>query len=568
MIASTGLLPQILLVLTLLMPLVAAMLVSLLRRPLALLPWMALPGLATALIAPIGSSLEVPVLLIGFSLELDRTGAVFLGFGSLLWLLAGIYAAGYLAGGRRLQSFVVFWLLTMSGTLGTFVAGDVVTFYLAFSLMSLAVYGLVIHDRTGAAYRAGRIYIVLAILGETAMLAALTLAATHAESLQFAAVRGALAASPWSGFALAGLIIGLGIKAGLAPLHVWLPLAHPQAPTPASAVLSGVIVKAGIIGLIRLLPMDAAAAPWGEVLIFLGLGTAYYGVLCGLLQRDVKAMLAYSTLSQMGLVVALLGSGIGVADPTRNLDAAVLYAAHHGLAKGALFLAVGVLAVAGGARFRLVALAVTGFAAFAVAGLPFTGGAIAKLAIKTPLGSGTAGALVMVSAVGTALLMTRFLWVLAKPTAQQRPGVPEWRLTVPWAASAVAALAVPAWLFADLTGYRFGVLADPANVRDAGWPILVALLLALAAYRLWRRPAPTVPQGDLVVVAEALARWAGAWGRRLAAAWAERPALPSPVPAAAILAAVDGLERRLRRWTLSGPTLVLLAIMLSWSLWH
>ncbi|MFU8816638.1 MAG: complex I subunit 5 family protein [Pseudomonadales bacterium] len=565
--AVIGQVPVVLLVLSVLAPLLAALLVAWMPQPLKVLPWMALPGLVTALVAPLGTMVDLPMLLIGFSLELDRTASVFLGFGSLLWLLAGLYAADYMAGGRRLRSFVVFWLLTLSGTLGCFVAGDVVTFYLAFSLMSLAAYGLVIHDRTAAAQRAGRIYIILAVLGETVLLGSLTLAATYAESLQFAAVRDVLATAPWSAYAIAGLIVGLGMKAGLAPLHVWLPLAHPQAPTPASAVLSGVIVKAGIIGLIRLLPMDAAAMPWGDVLIFFGLATAYYGVLCGLMQQDPKAILAYSTLSQMGLVVTLLGSGVGAAEPARNLDAAVLYATHHGLAKGALFLAIGVLAAAGAVRFRLVALVVTGFAAFAVAGLPFTGGAIAKLAIKTPVGTGTAGILVMLSAIGTALLMIRFLWEIAKPSERPASATPGWRLTLPWAASVVAALAVPAWLFADLTGYRFGVLAAPGNVRDAGWPILVALLLAFAARRLWRGPVPTVPQGDLLVVGEALLRRASTWGARLALAWDQAPVRRPDLPLARLLGAVDGVERRLRRWTLSGPTLVLLALLLGLALW-
>jgi formate hydrogenlyase subunit 3/multisubunit Na+/H+ antiporter MnhD subunit len=521
-----------LLVAAVVVPLAAVPAVTMLRRPLALLPWAALPGLVCALLSPLGTHAELPMLVIGMSFELDGTAAVFLGFGSLLWLLAGIYAAGSMAGSPRLPSFVVFWLLTLSGTLTTFVAADAATFYVGFSMMSLASYGLVVHDRTPAAWRAGRIYIILAVLGETAMLAGLMLAASYAESLGFDHVRAALSAPPWGGVALAGLIIGLGMKAGLAPLHVWLPLAHTEAPTPASAVLSGVIVKAGIIGLIRLLPVEAASV-WGEALTVVGLGTAYYGVVCGLLQKAAKAILAYSTLSQMGLVVALLGSGVGAVEPTRHLDGAVLYASHHGLAKGALFLGVGVVAAAGSGRGRLFALALTGFAAASVAGLPLTGGAMAKLAIKTPMGTGTAALLVTLSAVGTGLLMIRFLWVLAGPTApaatagaavaggRDGPGEERagwgapWRRSLPWAASAAAALMVPGWLFGELADDTLAKLVSPANLFDGAWPILAALGIVLAARRLWRARLPSMPRGDLVVVGEAVA---GRVPRALAAA--------------------------------------------------
>jgi formate hydrogenlyase subunit 3/multisubunit Na+/H+ antiporter MnhD subunit len=562
-------LPVVLLVTVVAVPLAAALIVPFLRRPLVLLPWAALPGLACALVTPLGTRADLPMLVIGMSLELDRTAAVFLGFGSLLWLLAGIYAGGYMTRSRRLPSFVVFWLLTLAGTLTTFVAADVATFYVGFSMMSLAAFGLVVHDRTPAAGRAGRIYIILAVLGETAMLGGLMLAATHTESLRFADIQAVLSASPWGGVALAGLVVGLGMKAGLAPLHVWLPLAHPQAPTPASAVLSGVIVKAGIIGLIRLLPVDAAPA-WGDLLIVLGLGTAYYGVLCGLMQKDPKAMLAYSTMSQMGIVVTLLGAAVGVADPARNLDAAALYATHHGLAKGALFLAIGVVAAAGSRGFRLFALGLTGFAAFAIAGLPFTGGAIAKLAIKTPIGTGTAALLVSLSAVGTGLLMIRFLWALARPAADE-PGYADhapaagvsWRLSVPWAASVAAALLVPAFLFAELAGYTFGVLASPANLRDAGWPILVAIIIALAAHRFWRGRVPSLPQGDLVVVGEALAGRVEAAFFRSSSALERAPRIRQQMTADGLTALLVRVERHLQRWTLTGPMLVLLVVALA-----
>ncbi|MFW6077566.1 MAG: complex I subunit 5 family protein, partial [Hyphomicrobiales bacterium] len=413
-----------LLVLVVALPLALALVAPFLARPLRALAWAALPGLAAAFVVG-PETVDVPVVVLGLSLAVDPIGGIFLGFGSLLWLLAGIYARSYMADSARPGEFSAFWLVTLAGTLGTFVAADIVTFYMSFSLMSLASYALVVHDRAPAAWRAGRVYIVLAVVGETALLAAFIVTATAADSIAIANVPAALATSPWGDWALAGFLVGFGMKAGLVPLHVWLPLAHPQAPTPASAVLSGIIVKAGIIGLMRFVPLDDGAA-WSQVLVVLGLFTTFYGALVGLAQRDTKALLAYSTLSQMGVVATV----IGAADAA---PAVGLYATHHGLAKGALFLTIGVVAASGQRGLRWV-MPVAALMALAVAGLPLTGGALAKLAIKDPLGDGLVGTLVTVSAVTTALLMLRFVFLLAAG-ARDRSDTPPPGLVLPWAAT-------------------------------------------------------------------------------------------------------------------------------------
>ncbi len=547
--------------LTLAVPLALLPVVPVLALPLRLLPWAAVPGLAAALLAPRDMVLEIPPVVLGLSLQLDDIGAVFLGFGAALWLLAGTYAQTYLKETRRAGAFAVFWLLTMTGTLGTFIAADVVTFYLSFSLMTLAGFGLVIHDRTAAARRAAGVYIVVAVIGETALLAALMLAATGAESTEIAVVRDWLSASPGSGAIVAGLVVGLGVKAGLVPLHVWLPLAHPEAPTPASAVLSGVIVKAGIIGLIRLLPVGEAAGTWGTALVVAGLVTAYYGVLVGVLQEKTKAILAYSTLSQLGLVVAVLGHGMGeeTAAVGGSITAATLYVTHHGLAKGALFLAVGVVA-ASRRRMLLPVMGITAGIALAVAGLPLSGGALAKLAIKEPLGDGLAATLVTLSAVGTALLMLRFLVVLGRGwTAPLASAPPALGLLLPWVVVVVAAVAVPWMLFAELTGRSAVVALMPASLWSGLWPVLLAGAVALVVWRRWSRPPLTVPTGDLVVLAEAGIRrmrrirstpavvaFGAAASRRLA-------------PATLALAPDEVIESLLRRWGVAGPALVVVA---------
>jgi len=183
------------------------------------------------------------------------------------------------------------------------------TFYLAFAMVSLAAFGLVVHDRTDRARRAGSVDLLLAVLGEICLLLAFVLLAvgTPGTSIAIGDVAAALPTAPLRDATVALLILGFGLKAGLVLLHVWLPLAHPAAPMPASAVLSGSIIKAGIIGLIRFLLFEAGLPGWGMVLGALGLVTAFHGVVLGITQRYPKTILAYSSVSQMDVVMAALG---------------------------------------------------------------------------------------------------------------------------------------------------------------------------------------------------------------------------------------------------------------------
>ena len=121
----------------------------------------------------------------------------------------------------------------------------------------------------------------------------------------------ALPASPWRDAVLALIVAGFGMKMGLVPFNGWMPLNYAAAPIPAAAVLSGAGVKAGVIGLIRFLPLGVPLQGWGEALAALGFVTAFYGVLLGLTQRNPKTILAYSSISQMGVIAAALGMALG-----------------------------------------------------------------------------------------------------------------------------------------------------------------------------------------------------------------------------------------------------------------
>ena len=495
----------------------------------ALAPWAAVPALLLALLpgAP-GTTLAVPTLFTGLHLEVDDVGRAFLLLTALLWVAAGAFARSYHRDDEGREGFFGFFALTMTGNLGLVLAGDILSFYLFFALMTFAGYGLVIHNRDGTAFRAGRIYIVMAVLGELCLLAALFTLGWSFGGIPAFGFDLDLAWEGLIGEGRAGVVAilvagGFGVKAGLAPLHLWLPLAHPVAPTAASALLSGAMIKAGLLAWLRFLPMDAGLPGLGLLLVVLGVGAAFYGVVVGLAQDDPKTILAYSSVSQMGYMA--LGTGLLLLTPDRPgtaLVAVVLYALHHGVAKGALFLSVGVADRTGAGSDRVwprLLLILAALPALALAGAPLTTGVLAKGALKevlpglVPAWYPVLDPLLLVAALGTTLLLARFLVRLRGRMGGGEEEVP-WGLVVPWGLLVLAGVLGPLWhplAYPVPEGVELpGVTHDLAS---AAWPVVVGAVLA---WMIWRRPrilGPLagfrLPAGDLVVPLERGARWAG-----------------------------------------------------------
>lgn len=468
-------------------------------RMLDLLPFAPLPALLAATLLPDGTSITLPRALLGLTLTLDRPGAMLLGAASLLWIAGGICARGMLRSSSD-DRFVTWWLTTLSGSLGVFVAADMIGFYFFYTLVSLAAYGLVVHDDTQGAHRAGSLYVALALLGEAFLLMAFVLLAAAAPggSLSISDAVATLGTSPWRDVTLLLLILGFGLKIGLVPLHVWMPLTYSAAPIPAAAVLSGAAVKAGVIGLIRFLPFDASLTGWGEALAAAGFFSAFYGVVIGATQNNPKAVLAYSSVSQMGLLAAVLGMGLASGNSGVALPVA-FYAVHHTLVKGGLFLAIG----AATARPRNVWLVLlpASVLALGLAGLPFTGGQLAKLAVKEPLGDGVAGALAQVSAAGSALLMIHFLHRMQ--AIRDEHAVEQWSASVVpvWLAVALVSLASPWMLLPAIDGASRVEALKLAELWSAAWPILVGALVAAVLWP-WRTRLPRIPEGDVLIIGE------------------------------------------------------------------
>ena len=396
------------------------------------------------------------------------------------------------------ERFAIAWLLTMAGSLGVFIAADLLTFYLVYALVSVPAYYLVAHDEDPASRRAGAVYMAFALLGEAVLLIAFVMLAAGEPSgaTQIRDVVAALPGSPWRDAALALIIIGFGMKIALVPLHGWMPLTYTAAPIPAAAVLSGAGVKAGVIGLIRFLPLSAAFPGWGEALVWVGFISAFYGVAIGVTQRDPKTMLAYSSISQMGVIAAALGMGLAGADQGAATNVA-FYAANHVLVKAALFLSVGAVAALDG-RARTLTLIVAALLGLSLAGLPLTGGALAKLAVKDQFGDAAAGMASQLSAAATTALMLVFVIRLARLPAAERAGAPRGGVWS-WAALSVAALLVP-WLIFAAIGSPAEAL-EPAKLWDAIWPMLVGAVVAAGVWAAgdWL---PRIPAGDIVVAEE------------------------------------------------------------------
>lgn len=491
-----------------LLPLFATLLLA---RPLhrlrPLLPLAALPALAVALFAPPGA-VDLPWLFLGARFGLDDGSRIFLLFTAVLWLAGGLHAVGYLHDDPRRDTFWLFWLGAMAGNLGLVLALDVASFYVFFALMSFASYGLVVHTRNPAALEAGRVYLALVVVGELALFAAIALAWYAAGSLRFDTIAATLAESPQRHAVIALTLVGFGIKVGALPLHVWLPLAHPVAPTPASAVLSGTMIKAGLLGWLRLLPLGAAAAPaWGETLMTLGLAAIFAAALAGATQRQAKAALAYSSISQMGFATVAVGVALAVpAAAPAAITAATLYAFHHALAKGALFLGV---SLAGAATPWARALWMLGVALpmLALAGAPLTSGYAAKAALKSALPAGFDGlaAALTVAAAGTSLVMLRTGWLLRQGAGggTHAPNVAMW---AGW--GLLVAVSLLGWPAVGRIADLWPTTADAW--LGAIWPLLLGATLA-ALVAVWRRRTAArrdlaVPPGDLLAPLLALAR--------------------------------------------------------------
>jgi formate hydrogenlyase subunit 3/multisubunit Na+/H+ antiporter MnhD subunit len=284
------------------------------------------------------------------ALELDALSGWFLVPILIIGALAAVYGAKYLessAGDRSLGAAWFFYDVLMASMIVLVLARNGVLFLVAWEVMSLASFFLVMfEDDRPDVRQAGWTYLVATHVGTAFLLAMFVLAGHGSGDLDFA--RFGETAPTHAGVLFVLAVIGFGTKAGFLPMHIWLPEAHPAAPSHVSAVMSGVMIKMGIYGLLRTLTfLGPPSSWWAWVLIVVGIASAVLGIMFALAQHDLKRLLAYSSVENMGIIAVAIGLGVmGAAKGSAALavlgfGGALLHVLNHSLFKSLLFLGAG-----------------------------------------------------------------------------------------------------------------------------------------------------------------------------------------------------------------------------------
>ena len=349
----------------------AAVGIALARRPVGstflyagtlALSLMLLGGAGTHLIrdaTPISTILPLGLPWIGACFRIDALSAFFLVVVNLGGAAASFYGMGHRAHEREPGRVLPFFPAFLAGMNLVLLADDAFTFLLSWEFMSLASWALVMaHHRERDNARAGYIYVVMATFGTLALLLAFGLLAGPDGGYAFATMRAHHPAAGIAGIVLGLVLLGAGSKAGIVPLHVWLPLAHPAAPSHVSALMSGVMTKVAVYGFVRII-FDLTGEPawWsGMIVLFLGGITAVLGVLYALMEHDLKRLLAYHTVENIGIIY--IGLGLALAFEANDmrwaaalaLSAALFHVLNHSLFKSLLFFGAGAVLATTGER--------------------------------------------------------------------------------------------------------------------------------------------------------------------------------------------------------------------------
>jgi len=278
-------------------------------------------------------------------LRVDALGTMFAATAVVLWLVAVIFSFGYMADEHRQNRYYTFFMLALSWTLGVAVAGNLLSFLVFYELFSILTYPLVVHEQTPEAMRAGTKYITYIIIGGGLVLLAIMGTYFIAGANEFGSEAFLTAGSSSRTSLLAVFwcfIAGFGVKAAIMPLHGWVPDAHPAAPAPFSAVLSGIMVAAGSFGILRVLHNVFGVELLQELGVSLMLSiiaaiTVVSAAILAVPQDNLKRRLAFSTISQMGYVI-LGASLLSVSAST----GAFVHIANHAFMKGTLFFCAGI----------------------------------------------------------------------------------------------------------------------------------------------------------------------------------------------------------------------------------
>lgn len=284
----------------------------------------------------------------GLHFTLDGFRVLYGSIAALMWMMTTLFSEEYFTHYRNRNRYYLFHLLTLGATVGVFLSADLYTTFIFFEMMSFTSYVWVAQDERAESLRAAATYLAVAVIGGLVMLMGLFLLYHTIGTLDMASLLEACRACEDKGMLYAAgvcILVGFGAKAGAFPLHIWLPKAHPVAPAPASALLSGILTKSGIFGiLVVTCNIFREDVNWGALILFLGVITMFGGALLAVFSVDLKRTLACSSMSQIGFI--LVGVGIRCLPGAESGLAArgtLLHMMNHSLIKLVLFMAAGVV---------------------------------------------------------------------------------------------------------------------------------------------------------------------------------------------------------------------------------
>ncbi len=286
----------------------------------------------------------------GFGLHfvMDGFRGVYVSIAAFMWMMTTVFSREYFRHYHNRNRYYFFMLFTLGATVGVFLSADLYTAFIFFEIMSFTSYVWVAHDEKKASLRAAETYLAVAVIGGMAMLMGLFLLYHTVGSLEIARLP-KLAAECQDKVVLyvagACISIGFGAKAGSFPLHIWLPKAHPVAPAPASALLSGILTKSGIFGLLAVsCNLFLYDGMWGSAVLLIGIVTMAGGAVLALFSVDLKRTLACSSMSQIGFIMVGIGmQGLLGEENVLAARGTVLHMVNHSLIKLVLFMAAGVV---------------------------------------------------------------------------------------------------------------------------------------------------------------------------------------------------------------------------------
>jgi hydrogenase-4 component B len=492
--------------------------------------------------------------------SVDVLAGWFLVILAVLGVAIALYSLAYFAHGSR-PDRAAYVGVTFSVLLGSvemvFVADGVFGFLFAWELMTLATAALVATEHQEARNRrAAFLYLALSHVGTGCLVAGFFLLAGGGTSLAFADILGShVAAAPHRGVLFLLFLAGFGVKTGMIPLHVWLPEAHPAAPSPVSAFMSSVLIKTGVYGIFRVcvFGLGTPDPAWGGLVLTAGAVSMVLGVLYALMQHDMKRLLAYHSIENVGIILVAAGAGmlaLALGRPALAVlafSASLLHVLNHALFKGLLFLGAGGVVAAtgtrnieemGGLSRRMpwtAGLFLLG--AMAISGLPFLNGFVSEwlvfqslllgfltstdtfVRLAFPIGGALVG---LTTALAAACFVKAFgitFLALPRSAAAEKARESHWLMLAPQAALAFACVAVGLFpgpvvsLLARLAGGLVG--APPGSGLVAG---AFRIAPALSGFD-WLSPPAAALALAAALGAAALLAVRSAFRRRLAPAW-------------------------------------------------